>query len=70
MTASEASSILSNVDVTINDFRPRNKNNYFINLADLPTVEDVNMIPQLLKDKIYSIGRQYVNNKFKGRAML
>ena len=70
MTASEASSILSSVDITINDFRPRNKNNYFINLADLPTVEDDDMIPQLLKDKIYSIGRQYVNNKFKGRAML
>lgn len=70
MTATDASAILSNINDKINDLRPRNKNNYFIKLADLPVVEDDNTIPELLANTIYNIGRRYVNNKFKNRGIL
>ena len=68
MTVTEAEQILTGVNNKINDLRPRNKNNYFVKFADLPEDAD-DKIPQLLKDSIRVKGRQYIENKFKGRAI-
>ena len=55
--------------VTIESFLWVGKNNYFIKLADLPAVEDNNLIPNMLRKNIKDRGRQYVENKFKHKKL-
>lgn len=69
MTSHEATVILEEVNNSLNSVRARNRNNYFIKLADLPAVEDNNLIPNMLRKNIKDRGRQYVENKFKHKKL-